>query len=579
MAPQPRLYISEDNSKRIYYPRKSKGKDKDVIPVDFILQPFICPVTGDTWSKRPEFWKHICEFKLEPKHMGYERIVTYENKGLMDKSHLEWLWNNYFETVGDINKLENLLGLINLELYIILLKVYNGDMDIDECLENITSNVEPDNNGSTDSSDTNSSLVGNEFIDELLGKFKKCDVFTPDNISERMSNLIHKTGTILEPSVGDGQLLKFIDTSNYERIDVYDIKNEYLDKIVSKNINKHHTDFITADISIKYDNIILNPPYIKIQDLSEKYRKYIRDKWSIFKKGNIDIYYAFLIKCIELLESDGVMVAITPNSYLYNKSSLLLREYFIKNKLIREIIDFKSEKVFDKVSTYCCITVFSKQEKDYFIYNDKQINYSTITNAEYNIFNTHNKIHMKTLDDVCNIKNGIATLRDKIYVHKSKLYDEPCWKEITNGDKDMWCIYPYDDEAVILDEESFKTNNPLTYDYLESNKLELSKRDKGNKTYPKWYSYGRTQSLKIPDKERIIYIPTLADPENIVYKIDKPKLHIGCLSLEITDQAYTLESIQTVLENNKQFIIDNSSKRGGGWLNMSSRIIKQIGIE
>ena len=56
------------------------------------------------------------------------------------------------------------------------------------------------------------------------------------------------------------------------------------------------------------------------------------DKWEIFKQGNIDIYYAFLIKCIELLQDDGIMVAITPNSYLYNKSSLLLREYFIKNK-------------------------------------------------------------------------------------------------------------------------------------------------------------------------------------------------------------------------------------------------------
>ena len=419
----------------------------------------------------------------------------------------------------------------------------------------------------------------NLFIDELLSKFTKCDVFTPDNISKIMTAFLYNDGNILEPSVGDGQLLKFIDSSKYGNIDVYDIKKEYLDKIDSKdNLRKYHEDFITKEIDIKYKNIILNPPYIKIQDLSENYRKYIREKWAIFKKGNIDIYYAFLIKCIDLLDDDGIMVAITPNSYLYNKGSLPLREYFIKNKLISQIIDFKSEKVFEKVATYCCITVFSKKEKVNFIYNDREINYSDITNKEYNIFNIQKNSGLKTLNDICNIKNGIATLRDKIYIHESKLYDEPCWKEITSGGKDIWCIYPYDN-GVILDEDIFKNLNPLTYKFLDSNKEELSKRDKGNKTYPKWYSYGRTQSLKLPDKEKIMYIPTFADPENIIYKIDKPKLCIGCLYLEITDNTYTLENVKTILEKNKQFIIDNSSKRGGGWLNMSSRILKQVNVD
>ena len=416
-------------------------------------------------------------------------------------------------------------------------------------------------------------------IDELLSKFKNCDIFTTDKISKIMSEFLYNDGNILEPSVGDGQLLKFIDTSKYEKIDVYDIKIEYLNKLEYKeNINKYHQDFITKEIKTKYKNIILNPPYIKIQDLSVNYRNFIRSKWDIFKKGNIDIYYAFLIKCINLLDEEGIMVAITPNSYLYNKGSTLLREYFIKNKLISEIIDFKTEKVFDKVSTYCCITVFTKKDKEYLIYNKKRINYSDIRNKEYNIFNIQKESSKKTLQDICFMKNGIATLRDKIYIHKTKLYAEPCWKEISNGIKNMWCIFPYDDKARVLEENVFKENNPLTYKYLEIHKEELSKRDKGKKIYPKWYSYGRTQSLKISEKDKIMYIPTFVDPENIIYKIDIPKLCIGCISLEIKDDNYTLEYIKGVLEKNKKIIIDNSSKRGGGWLNMSTRIIKNIYI-
>tara|TARA_B100001093_G_scaffold351634_1_gene336131 strand:+ start:2886 stop:4361 length:1476 start_codon:yes stop_codon:yes gene_type:complete len=133
MAPQLRLYISEDQSKRLYNPRT------DDIPDGFELRPFICPDTGDTWAKRKYFWVHIDELELTPDKMTYDRVATCENTDLMDKSHLEWLWINYFEEKMKKKELENLVGLINLELYIILLKVYRRDMDIAECLEGINS--------------------------------------------------------------------------------------------------------------------------------------------------------------------------------------------------------------------------------------------------------------------------------------------------------------------------------------------------------------------------------------------------------------------------------------------------------
>ena len=275
----------------------------------------------------------------------------------------------------------------------------------------------------------------NNKIDETLLNFSNCDIFTPDNISQKMSLYLYKEGNLLEPSVGDGQLLKFINTNNYENIDIYDIKLEYLNKIENKNnINKYHEDFLTKEINKKYKNIILNPPYIKIQNLSEEYRKNIKQNWKLLN-GNIDIYYVFLLKCIELLDDDGIMISITPNSYLYNKGSLKLRKYLIENKLIKEIIDYKSKQVFSEVKTYCCITIFSKENKENLIYNNKEIKYSNIDKKEYNIFtiNKENNKNIKTLNDICIIRNGIATLRDKIYIHKNKLYDEPCWKQITNS--------------------------------------------------------------------------------------------------------------------------------------------------
>ena len=410
----------------------------------------------------------------------------------------------------------------------------------------------------------------------------KCDVFTPDGISKIMSNYLPEHGgNLLEPSVGNGNLLKYIKLETYTEIDVYDITPLYLEQcITAPNIKKHCEDFIMAKIPKKYKNIIMNPPFIKIQDLTIETRKYIKDSWDQLKSGNIDIYCAFLLKCLDLLDFDGTMVAITPNSYLYNKSATKLRKYFIDNQYIDTIIDYKSSKVFAGVSTYCCITIFTKKPKTHITYIEesnaqRQIVYDGISGPEYNIFTLAPATNTQKIGDVCAIRNGIATLRDKIYIHATKLYDEPCWKPITNASINQWIIYPYTNEGEILDEEVFKTSNPKTYQYLESNRDELSKRDKGNKKYPKWYSFGRTQSLKIPKSDKIAYIPTFIHPSNVNIQINDPILHIGCLSIEATDPL-DLPAICEAIKNNIEFISNNSSKRGGGWINLSGRVLGEV---
>jgi tRNA1(Val) A37 N6-methylase TrmN6 len=221
-------------------------------------------------------------------------------------------------------------------------------------------------------------------MDNCLAKFTKCDIFTPDKISKLMSSKIHPSGTLLEPSAGTGNLLKYIDINSYD-VDVYEIKQEHLEKIQHSSINKHNEDFIKANINKKYDNIIMNPPYIKIQNLTEEYKKYLKDKFDVLKINLADVYYAFIIKCLGLLNDDGIMISITPNSYLYNEPAINLRKYLFGNTLIKEIIDFKDNKVFDNVSVYCCITIFTKTDKEYLIYNGEKIQYSNITN--YSLFN------------------------------------------------------------------------------------------------------------------------------------------------------------------------------------------------
>lgn len=421
-------------------------------------------------------------------------------------------------------------------------------------------------------------------IDVQLKTFERSDVFTPEEIAKRMVSYLTKEGTLLDPAVGTGNLIKPISYTMYERIDVYDIKEPYLDECPQKeNLIKHCGDFVKEPMDTKYDNIIANPPYIKIQDLSPEYREYIKEKWKRYSSGSFDLYIIFMVKCLEQLKDTGTMVTITPNSYLYNKSCKAFRKYIIENRYIKEIIDFKHEKVFPGTSVYTCITVFTKEPKDTLVYNGEIVKYENILEPEYNLFTAMNRLNRdrqtNMLSDICTIKNGVATLCNEVYIHSQKLYEEPCWRRCKTSTTEKWIIYPYEERtAKVMEEEEFKRTNPNTYEYLESQKTRLSNRDKGNKTYPKWYSYGRSQSLKLPNRSEVIYIPVFIDPANIQYEIDEPTVYSGCLCIELMTEEYTNEEVMETIKKNMEYIKSNSSKRGGGWINLSTKTLLNIPI-
>ena len=43
-----------------------------------------------------------------------------------------------------------------------------------------------------------------------------------------MASKLKSTGNVLEPSVGNGKLLKFLNILNYDNIDIYELKKEFL---------------------------------------------------------------------------------------------------------------------------------------------------------------------------------------------------------------------------------------------------------------------------------------------------------------------------------------------------------------
>lgn len=418
-----------------------------------------------------------------------------------------------------------------------------------------------------------------QIINKELLNHVKCDIFTPDNIVTQMTGYLQNKGSLLDPACGTGNLLKFIKADNYNTIDLYDIKHQYLQLCpIGNNINHYCSDFLLKKTDNLYDNIIMNPPYIRCQNLTDEYKKQLKILYPNIYNGNIDIYYFFIIKCIQLLSNEGVCVMITPNSWLYNKSAHKLRQFMVENHYIREIIDFKSHKVFPSVSTYCCITILDKKPKITFLYNNIMFEYDNVIKHIDNMFETRIITkEQKTIQDLCVVSNGIATLCDKVFIHEHKLYDEPCWKSIYCGNgKYKWIIYPYDNEGQIITDNDMKRLNPQTYEYLTTNRDILNNRDKGKAKYPTFYSYGRTQSIKLPPNKNVIFMSLFTDPDKIDIRVCDISLYKNCICIYNRNLSTDYTNIINCIKSNKELIKDISPKRGGGWINISTTTIKNL---
>jgi hypothetical protein len=385
-----------------------------------------------------------------------------------------------------------------------------------------------------------------------------CDIFTPDEVCEKMvSYFPTKINLLLEPSVGTGNLLLAM-KGRFNKADVFDINTEYLSHIPKSNSVKiHHANFLTAEIGM-YDGIIMNPPYARIQDMDDETRTIIRNMSPILAGGNFDLYIAFLYKCIQHLSSTGTMVAIIPSTWMYNKSCSKFREYLNEHRLVEDIHDYQSEKVFPNADVYCCILVLNKRPKSSYTFE-----FSTKLEGTY-------------LDSIADIQNGVATLCDKVFIHDSPLYDEPCWAPIRKVSKGVtkFIIFPYKDGGIIP-EELFRAQNPQTFAYLLANKDKLDARDKGKKTYDAWYAFGRKQGIRIPSESPSVYISTLCKPD---LPADISPTSLFYSGIRLTPKSGPAETICALIQENKSLIQKASSKRAGGWLNISVGVLKQVPV-
>lgn len=326
----------------------------------------------------------------------------------------------------------------------------------------------------------------------------------------------------------------------------------------------------------KMDYVVGNPPYCKVHDLKEKYDKV--KEYSFAENGMTDLYLVFFEIGINMLNENGKLGYITPNSWLTSVAGNNFRKYLQNNKnILKGIIQLGHKQIFPEATTFTCITLLDKTKDNNLLFykNDFEEVWKSVSLFKAFI---KNKLYLasdnelKLLNNIMDnnvttnykikVKNGFATLNDKLFILSEKLDDEDnifeknnilIWK--ASKDKITTAIYPYDKEGKALKYENICFETRLMLQILKKAfEIETTKDD--------WYLYGRYQGIKDMSKYRIGINTLINDSlQSINMRLLEP--YVGIYS-----------GLYIVCEDNDNFIKENYEKIHD--LIISSEFIKYI---
>lgn len=410
------------------------------------------------------------------------------------------------------------------------------------------------------------------------------EVFTPQAIATYMTRFIDnsKTCKVLEPCCGQGHLLRFID--NRHNITAIDINPEYVKYCKSAfpycRVLLH--DFIDFKTKGRFDYILANPPYIKVQNIGVASRKKIRNQYPGFLEGNTNMYVYFLLKCIDLLEDDGKLIVICPNSFLYNSCLQKFKDYLFENTLIEQLTDFKAHKIFHNASTYTCIMVISRYSKTFYKYSTslgkalRKIPYrdGSLTSDSCLLHLFTPRIGLMTLCDEVYIIKDYVVQEDFIrFVKRGKVFTiekESCKNILKVSTKERFkIIYPYKFHNAKVDINlDFQKDFPRCYNYLLEHQRLLHERDNGKgKLYKVWYQYGRSQAL-VPMSTPRLFLSTIVD--NFKNRLQQTKADLYYSGFWL-DSKIQLENLQKILFKYEKQILQNSNNKASGWHTLTQK--------
>lgn len=402
-----------------------------------------------------------------------------------------------------------------------------------------------------------------------VAKFSLLLKLIEDETQENLRSFVSIFSTPALPELDDyilsgNSLVSYLELSNFN--DNYDLKTiEQINPFDFKS--SFPQEFSGKDPG--FDVIVGNPPYIRIQKMklySPKEVEFYQSNYSPYstsKKNNFDKYYLFTERSIQLTNSEGRLGFIIPNKFITTTAGESLRNLFLKNQILEEILDFGISQVFGtQAQNYTCLVYLNKPGCDLvkvnkiltlnnWRYHDIKstllLNHSSLSNSSWSfpdtdihtIFKSVENEKYKKLIDVSDIFVALQTSKDYIYIfesieetsdtlvlewnnqkwHIEKSIVKPCMHDLvlspyTNTSYNKWLIFPYffineknKNKAKLIQPDEMISKYPLCYKYLLARKEELETRSisGGPKAERQFYQFGRSQSLTKFNQPKITF--------------------------------------------------------------------------
>lgn len=288
----------------------------------------------------------------------------------------------------------------------------------------------------------------------------------------------------------------------------------------------------------KFDFVVGNPPYVRVQMLDERVRKSLSENYeSAF--GNFDLYIVFIERGLGWLKQNGKFGYIISNQFTNRGYGEKLREFILKNSEIISIIDFARTKIFKDVTNYPAIMICRKTQpsknvfkfisvkdekpdliKDIFFhfkdkeYSDRfldifEVDQVTLGGKPWQFSMKREETLMKKIEntqkflgDVSNILYGILSGKDPLYlgkisnervgiadftakIDKNQIEMDMLKKILKGQDVRRWkvgwsgnlLITPHnDDKFTPIPEEQMKKDYPNAYHFFKKNEKEVKSR-------------------------------------------------------------------------------------------------------
>jgi len=499
---------------------------------------------------------------------------------------------------------------------------------------------------------------------KIMNRHKKINgiIYTPDWIVDLILDKLGYTNKIdnkriIDPSCGEGAFLKIIVKrflnsvlSKYSKSDIkkllaenifgWDIDENAIEKcrmnldtvaeeygVFGVNWNLKCVDSLDKNLSGKYfgkfDFVVGNPPYIRIQNLGKARRKKLQREWRFCRTGSTDIFIAFFELGLCLLNENGKLGYITPNTFLKTSAAKELRVFIKQNKMLETIIDFEHHQIFEGATTYSLISILSRGKTRRYFHLYKG-------NAERRI-KFIDKIELGNLDDknwilqpndvlkrikfienrglplgkIAEVHVGITTLADDYYIFQNPVFDDniavitlkngdnfeiergilkPIVKASTlkhpDEEQNRFIIFPYkkfNGKHTIIPENELKYYFPLTYMYFSKIKDVLLSRDKGRANPVSWYAFGRAQGLDTSFGRKILTSPMNVEPKFIVWEKEEYTFYAG-YCIKFNGNLYKLA--QELNSEDMKFYIEHTSRHyQNGYKSYSKTFIIHFGID